>query len=77
MDCKEIIKYISDYIDRELEESLKEIFEQHINICRKCRMHLNTIEKTLIISKSIYKEEKIPKKVKKTLYYRIRMIYRK
>jgi len=77
MKCREIIKYISDYIDRELEKTIKEVFENHIKICRKCRMNLNSIEKTLFILKSVYKEEKIPGKVKKTLYYRIRMMYKK
>jgi predicted anti-sigma-YlaC factor YlaD len=77
MDCREIIKYISDYIDREMEETLREVFEEHIRICRRCRMNLNSVKKTLLISKFIYKEEKIPKKVERVLYYRIRMKYKK
>jgi predicted anti-sigma-YlaC factor YlaD len=77
MDCREIMKYISDYIDRELEDALREVFEEHIRICRRCRMNLNSMEKTIFISKFIYKEEKIPKKVEETLYYRVRMRYKK
>jgi dimeric dUTPase (all-alpha-NTP-PPase superfamily) len=77
MNCREIMKHISDYIDKEMEETLKEVFEQHIRICKRCRINLDSIEKTLLISKFIYKEEKIPKNVKKTLYYRIKMRYKR
>jgi hypothetical protein len=56
---------------------LREVFEEHIRICRKCRINLHSMEKTIFISKFLYKEEKIPKKVKKKLYYRVRMRYKK
>jgi len=77
MDCREIIKLLSDYIDREIEENKREILEEHFKICKKCESILNTIEKTIFISKKIYKKEKVPKKVEKTLYYQIRIRYKK
>ena len=77
MDCREIIKLISDYIDREIEEAKKEIFEEHIKICKRCESFLNTTVKTIVFSRKIYKNKKIPKKVEKVLYYHIRKKYKK
>ncbi|MCM8818184.1 MAG: zf-HC2 domain-containing protein [Candidatus Omnitrophica bacterium] len=74
MNCEKIIKLISDYIDKQIEETEKEIFEEHIKICKKCESILNTIEKTLFLSKSIYRNKKIPQKVEKSLYYQIKKI---
>ncbi|MGC8976747.1 MAG: anti-sigma factor family protein [Candidatus Ratteibacteria bacterium] len=73
MDCREIIKLISDYIDREIEKTKREIFEEHIRICKRCEALLKSIENTILLSKSIYKKKKIPKKIEKTLYYQIRI----
>jgi predicted anti-sigma-YlaC factor YlaD len=77
MDCKEIVKLISDYIDREIEEAKREMLEEHIKICKRCESFLNTTVKTIIFSRKIYKNKKIPKKVEKTLYYHIRIRYKK
>lgn len=77
MNCREIIKLISDYIDREIEEAKKEILEEHIKICKKCESILNTTEKTIFLSRTIYKNKKVPKKLEKTLYYQIRIRYKK
>ncbi|MCM8803721.1 MAG: zf-HC2 domain-containing protein [Candidatus Omnitrophica bacterium] len=77
MDCKRIIKLISDYIDKEIEETEREIFEQHIRICKRCEAILESIEKTILLSKLLYKKKKIPKKIEKALYYQIRIRYKK
>jgi len=77
MKCREIIKLISDYIDREIEETLKEIFEEHIRICERCRYMLNSVEKTIFISRKIYKNKKIPKKFEKKLFYQLKIRYKK
>lgn len=77
MECKDIIKLISDYIDKEIEEIERKIFEEHIKICRRCEAMLDSIEKTILFSKSLYKKKKVPKKIEKTLYYQIRIRYKK
>ncbi|MCM8766872.1 MAG: zf-HC2 domain-containing protein [Candidatus Omnitrophica bacterium] len=77
MDCREIIKLISDYIDRELEQVKREILEEHIKVCERCKTILNTTEKTIFLSKKIYKNKKVPRKIEKILYYQIRIRYRK
>lgn len=77
MNCREIIKLISDYIDREIEETMREIIEQHIKMCKKCESILNTVEKTIFLSRKLYKNKKVPKRVEKKLYYQIRIRYKK
>lgn len=77
MDCKEIIRLISDYIDREIEKTKREILKEHFRICEKCRAILNTTEKTIYLSRKIYKRKRIPKKVEEKLYYQVRIRYKK
>ncbi|MCM8772687.1 MAG: zf-HC2 domain-containing protein [Candidatus Omnitrophica bacterium] len=77
MNCKKVIKLISDYIDKEIEETQREIVEEHLKICRRCLSILNTIEKTIFLSKTLYKRKKVPKRIEKTLYYQIRIRYKK
>ncbi|MCM8785164.1 MAG: zf-HC2 domain-containing protein [Candidatus Omnitrophica bacterium] len=77
MNCRKIIKLISDYIDREIEEVKREMIEEHIKICKKCESILNTTEKTIKLSKVIYKNKKVPKRLEKILYYQIRIRYKK
>ncbi|MFN4226746.1 MAG: zf-HC2 domain-containing protein [Candidatus Ratteibacteria bacterium] len=77
MDCRKIIKLLSDYIDREIEEVKREMIEEHIKICKRCESILNTTEKTIKLSKTIFKNKKVPKKIERILYYQIRIKYKK
>ncbi|MCS7181196.1 MAG: zf-HC2 domain-containing protein [bacterium] len=77
MKCREIIKLLSEYIDREIEKEEREIIEKHIKLCKRCESILHTTEKTIFFSRTLYKNEKIPKKIEKSLFYQIRIRYKK
>jgi anti-sigma factor RsiW len=62
MECKEMLKELSEYIDGELDPSLCAELECHMKDCHPCLIFINTLKKTL----SLYKyaaSEPLPKEV--------------
>ncbi len=62
MECKEILKGLSEYIDGELDPRICEELEKHMGDCHPCLVFVNTLKKTL----SLYKyasSEPLPKEV--------------
>ncbi|MBV1758898.1 MAG: DUF4349 domain-containing protein [Dethiosulfatibacter sp.] len=59
MICKECKQKISLYLDNELTEEEKHLFEQHIDECDDCKMELNKIKNIVLELKSI-EIEKLP-----------------
>jgi len=57
MFCKECKQKISLYLDNELTEEEKHLFEQHIDECDDCRMELNKIKNIVMELKRIKIEE--------------------
>lgn len=49
MNCKGVIRQLSDYIDGELDPVLKHELEQHLAQCRDCRIIVDTTRKTIEI----------------------------
>lgn len=77
MECEDIIKLLSDYIDGEIEDTMEEIIKEHIEECEKCLSLLRTMEKTIFLSRSILKEKKVPKSVIKRVYFEVKIRYKK
>ena len=49
MKCEELLKYLSDYIDRDLDEELTVDAQEHLATCRNCRMVLDTTQQTIFL----------------------------
>lgn len=47
MKCKEAIRELSDYLDRELNPELVQRLEEHLAICEDCRLVVDTCRKTI------------------------------
>lgn len=47
MVCNEVIRELSNYIDGELDPSLREALERHLEHCDDCRIVVNTAHKTV------------------------------
>lgn len=52
MKCEEILDKISEYIDQELDPSLCQEIEKHIEDCEPCVAFVNTLKKTVALFKS-------------------------
>lgn len=53
MNCKEILNYISEYIDNTLPEKERKQIEAHLNKCLKCRMLVDTLNTTLALCQEL------------------------
>ncbi|MGC2726206.1 MAG: zf-HC2 domain-containing protein [Candidatus Acidiferrales bacterium] len=49
MNCKSIVKEISNYLEDALEPSLKSSIEKHLENCEDCRIVVDTTKKTVQI----------------------------
>ncbi len=49
MTCKEVIRKLSEYLDRELDPSLAEELHRHMEHCEDCAMVVDTTRKTIEI----------------------------
>lgn len=79
MNCEEILKILSEYIDRELEDDTEERANQHLRECERCFALLHTIEKTISLSREWYEEKtrQLPKMAVRKIYYEIRIKYKR
>ncbi len=51
MDCQTLISYLSDYIDRELNEALAADAREHLATCPNCSIVLDSTQKMILMSK--------------------------
>lgn len=49
MKCDELLKYLSDYIDRDLDEELTVDAQEHLASCHNCRVMLDTTQQTIFL----------------------------
>jgi len=51
MNCEELIRYLSDYIDRNLSDELQADAQAHLATCRNCHVVLDTTQQTIFLYK--------------------------
>jgi hypothetical protein len=56
MNCGELIRYLSDYIDNGLSENLRADAEEHLATCRNCHVVLDTTRQTIVLYKETQRE---------------------
>jgi anti-sigma factor RsiW len=56
MNCEELIRYLSDYIDNGLSENLRAEAEEHLATCRNCHVVLDTTRQTIVLYKETQRE---------------------
>ena len=49
MKCEELLQYLSDYIDQELDEGLTAVAQAHLATCHNCRVMLDTTQQTIFL----------------------------
>ncbi len=71
MNCEELISYLSDYIDNNLDEALRADAEEHLRTCQNCHIALDTTKKTILIYKELGGQP-IPASQRSDLYERLK-----
>ncbi len=49
MNCQDVVRYLSDYIDGVLDEPLMEEARAHIATCRNCHVVLDSTKRTILL----------------------------
>ena len=49
MECEELVAYLSDYIDQNLDEALTAEAQAHLATCENCRVVLDTTQQTIFL----------------------------
>jgi hypothetical protein len=68
--CNELLRYLSEYIDQDLDENLRREAEEHLSLCDNCHVVLDTTLKTIYL----YREnrcEELPPEINQALYQRL------
>lgn len=49
MNCKTLVSELENYLDKELDATLRATIEEHLSKCKKCRLIVDTTKKTVEI----------------------------
>jgi anti-sigma factor RsiW len=71
LNCKDVVREISDYIDGELEAATKQEIEKHLDCCGDCAMVVNQTKMTVEIFCDA-KPVELPKEVRARLHEALR-----
>ena len=51
MTCKEFVDFLMAYLDRELPEGQRDVFEAHLDDCPPCKVYLDSYRETVEIGR--------------------------
>ena len=70
MKCEQLLQYLSDYIDQNLDEELTAVAQDHLATCQNCRVVLDSTQQTIFLFREQGKRT-IPAKSRKRLFDRL------
>lgn len=56
LSCREFVEFLMDYLDGELGERERRVFEAHIGDCSPCGTYLETYRETVRLGRSVCRE---------------------
>ena len=74
MTCDELVSYLSDYLDQELDEDLTAAAQQHLATCQNCRVVVHTTQRVIQLGQAQYQMD-IPPSRRERLFTRLRMAF--
>lgn len=76
MNCEDLLQYLSDYIDQNLDEELTAEAQEHLATCHNCRVVLDTTQQTIFLFRE-HGKRTIPAHRKQDLYLRLQAAFLK
>ncbi len=76
MTCEQLVQYLSDYVDKDIDTPLKKQAEEHIATCPHCHVLLDTTQKTLQLYR-VNKPRVLPIADRERLYREIKAAFEK
>jgi predicted anti-sigma-YlaC factor YlaD len=74
MTCDELVSYLSDYLDQDLDEELTTAAQHHLATCQNCRVVVQTTRRVIQLGQAQYQME-IPPSRRERLFTRLRMAF--
>ncbi len=74
MTCDELVSYLSDYLDQELDEDLTAAAQHHLATCQNCRVVLRTTQRVIQLGQEQY-QVTIPASRRERLFTRLHMAF--
>ena len=74
MKCEDLLHYLSDYIDQDLDEELIIEAQEHLATYQNCRVVLDTTQRTIILFRQKNKQT-IPAERKRQLFDKLQQAF--
>jgi hypothetical protein len=74
MTCDDLVSYLSDYIDQNLDDALTSAAQEHLTTCQNCQIVLHTTQQTIQLGQKQY-QVGIPPLRRDSLLTRVRMAF--
>jgi len=72
-DCRQMLSTLGEYVDGALNPDLCAELERHMQGCRRCRVVVDTLKKTIELYHETGEEIHVPSDVRARLYARLNM----
>ena len=73
MNCHDILRNMSEYIDGELDGQLCAEIEAHMDSCPDCKIVVDTLKKTVQLVQNSGRETELPQDVRQRLFSRLQL----
>ena len=57
MTCQELVEFLSRYLDGELPEAERGVFEKHLKDCPPCEVYLDSFKEAIRLGREVCSEE--------------------
>jgi anti-sigma factor (TIGR02949 family) len=71
--CRQLLAWLSEYVDSELEEKLCAEIDRHLMECENCRIVVNSLEKTIYLYQTVSQRDSVPTEVRERLFHRLKL----
>ena len=74
MKCEDLLHYLSDYIDQDLDEELTAEAQAHLATCQNCSVVLDTTQRTISLFRA-HSKQTIPAERKRPLFDKLQQAF--
>jgi predicted anti-sigma-YlaC factor YlaD len=71
--CRRMVSVFSDYLDRDMRESVCRKVDEHLKDCPECKVYLDTLNRTITLYRDLG-DVAVPGPVQRRLFATIRLI---
>jgi anti-sigma factor RsiW len=74
MDCADVVRYLSDYLDGSLSEALAEEARAHVATCKNCHVVLDSTQRTILLYRERGRSAGLPPRRHAALYAQLEAV---